>query len=47
MNSMNTLQAAIPGSIAMSVLLVLLSLFVIFLDRMWKKLPPDQPAVYA
>ena len=46
MNSMNTLQAAIPGTIAMSVLLVLFSVFVIFLDRMWKKLPSDQPAVY-
>ena len=46
MNSMNTLQAAIPGSIAMSVLLVLFAVFVVFLDRMWKKLPTDQPAVY-
>ena len=45
MNSMNTLQAAIPGSIAMSVLLVLFAIFVVFLDRMWKKLPTDQPAV--
>ncbi len=46
MNSMNTLQAAIPGTNAMSVLLVLFSVFAVFLDRMWKKLPADQPAVY-
>ena len=46
MNSMNTLQAAIPGTIAMSVLLVLFSVFAVFLDRMWKKLPTDHSAVF-
>lgn len=46
MNSMNTLKAAIPGSIAMSVLLVLFAVFAVVLDRMWKKLPAHQPAVY-
>jgi hypothetical protein len=30
----------------MSVLLVLFSVFAVFLDRMWKKLPTDHPAVY-
>jgi hypothetical protein len=46
MNSMNTLKAAIPWSIAMSILLVLFAVFAVVLDRMWKKLPADQPAVY-
>jgi membrane protease YdiL (CAAX protease family) len=46
MNSMNTLQAAIPGTIAMSVLLIHFSVFAVFLDRMWKKLPTDHSAVY-
>jgi membrane protease YdiL (CAAX protease family) len=46
MNSMNTLQVAIPGTIAMSVLLVLFAIFAILYDRMWKKLPANHPAVY-
>jgi membrane protease YdiL (CAAX protease family) len=46
MNSMNTLRAAIPGTSAMSVLLILFSVFAVVLDRMWKKLPTDEPAVY-
>ena len=39
MNSMNTLQTAIPGTDAGSVLLVLFAVFAVLIDRMWKKLP--------
>jgi membrane protease YdiL (CAAX protease family) len=46
MNSMNTLGTALPITIAGSVLLVLFAVFTILYDRMWKKLPTDQPAVY-
>jgi membrane protease YdiL (CAAX protease family) len=46
MNSMNTLQAALPFTNAGSVLLVALAIFAILSDRMWKKLPSDHPAVY-
>ena len=46
MNSMNTLQAALPFTDAGSVLLVAFAVFAILSDRMWKKLPADHPAVY-
>ena len=46
MNSMNTLQSVIPGTDAGSILLVLFAVFAVLVDRMWKKLPPDYPAVY-
>jgi membrane protease YdiL (CAAX protease family) len=46
MNSMNTLGAELPITIAGSVLLVLFAVFTVLYDRMWKKLPTDQPAVY-
>jgi hypothetical protein len=46
MNSMNALQASIPVTNAGSVLLVLFAVFAVFYDRMWKKLPTDDPAVY-
>jgi membrane protease YdiL (CAAX protease family) len=46
MNSMNTLQAALPFTNAGSVLLVALAIFAILSDRMWRKLPSDHPAVY-
>ena len=46
MNSMNTLQAALPPTNVGSVLLVAFAIFAILSDRMWKKLPSDHPAVY-
>jgi membrane protease YdiL (CAAX protease family) len=46
MNSMNTLQSALPGTSAGFVLLVLFAVFAVLYDRMWKKLPADHPAVY-
>ncbi|HEY5670022.1 MAG TPA: hypothetical protein VIS10_08465 [Anaerolineales bacterium] len=46
MNSMNTLQAALPPTDAGSVLLVAFAILAIFFDRMWKKLPSEHPAVY-
>jgi CAAX protease family protein len=46
MNSMNTLQAALPLTNAAFVLLVLFSVFAIVSDRMWRKLPADHAAVY-
>jgi membrane protease YdiL (CAAX protease family) len=46
MNSMNTLQAALPFTNAGSVLLVAFAILAILSDRMWKKLPSDHPAVY-
>ena len=46
MNSMNTLQTVIPGTNAGNLMLVLFAVFAILADRMWKKLPPDHPAVY-
>lgn len=46
MNSMNTLNTALPETNAANVLLILLSIFAVALDRMWKKLPADNPAVY-
>ncbi len=54
MNSMNTLQDAIPGTTVGSVLLVLFAVYAVASDRMWKRLPaprtraddmPDRPAV--
>ena len=46
MNSINTLGTALPVTNAGSVLLVLFAVFAILIDRMWKKLPSDHPAVY-
>jgi membrane protease YdiL (CAAX protease family) len=46
MNSMNTLGTVLPVTNAGSVLLVLFAVFAILIDRMWKKLPADHPAVY-
>jgi len=43
---MNTLQAVIPGTSAGNVLLVVSALFIVFYDRMWKKLPMDSLAAY-
>ncbi len=46
MNSMNVLGTALPMTSAVSVLLVLLAVFAVLYDRMWKKLPKDHPAAY-
>jgi hypothetical protein len=46
MNSMNTLQTAIPGTGAANILLVVFAVLAVLYDRMWKKLPTDYPAVY-
>lgn len=46
MNSINTLQEALPMTNAGFVLLVLFSILAILSDRMWQKLPADHPAVY-
>ena len=46
MNSMNTLQAALPPTNIGSILLVAFAILAILFDRMWKKLPSDHQAVY-
>jgi membrane protease YdiL (CAAX protease family) len=46
MNSMNTLGTVLPVTNAGSVMLVLFAVFAILVDRMWKKLPSDNLAVY-
>lgn len=46
MNSMNPLMGTFPISTAGNILLVSLAVIAIVYDRMWKKLPPDHPAVY-
>ena len=46
MNSINTLQTALPGTSAGFVLLVVFAVFAVLSDRMWEKLPADHPAVY-
>jgi membrane protease YdiL (CAAX protease family) len=46
MNSINTLQSALPGTSAGFILLVLFAVFAVLYDRMWEKLPVGHPAVY-
>jgi Na+-transporting NADH:ubiquinone oxidoreductase subunit NqrB len=46
MNSMNTLQTAIPVTDAARILLVAFAVLAVLFDRMWKKLPAYQHAVY-
>ena len=46
MNSMNPLMGIFPNTIVSNALLVGFALAVIFVDRMWKKLPKDHPAVH-
>lgn len=46
MNTMNVLGSVLPGTDAGNVLLVLFAIFAIFVDRMWKRLPLQNPAVY-
>ena len=47
MNSMNTVQASLPVTNAGSVLLVLFAVFAVLVDRMWKVLPSDHPAMHS
>ena len=42
----NTAQAFIPTCALLILTLSVSVLVMIFVDRMWKKLPPDHPAVY-
>ena len=46
MNSMNPLSAAFPITTAGSLLLVGLAVAVVIVDRMWRRLPEDHPAVF-
>lgn len=45
-SSMNSFGNFLPGTTASTILLVCLAIFAIVYDKMWKKLPPDHPAVY-
>jgi len=44
--ALNTVQAFAPFGNMLFLLLSVVALGVILVDRMWKKLPPDHPAVY-
>jgi len=46
MNSMNPLMGIFPVTTAGNVLLVVFAIAVVIVDRMWRKLPQDHPAVY-
>jgi hypothetical protein len=46
MNSLSPLMEIFPITTAGNILLVSLAMVAIVSDRMWKKLPPDHPAVY-
>lgn len=46
MNSMNPLMGIFPINTAGNVLLVAFAVVVVIVDRMWRKLPKDNPAVY-
>jgi len=46
MNSMNPLMGIFPMTAAGNVLLVVFAIVVVVVDRMWRKLPKDHPAVY-
>jgi len=43
---MNAIGNNLPFTPVSVILYVALAVFVIFYDRMWKKLPTDDPAVY-
>jgi hypothetical protein len=45
--AMNTFGDHFPVTDASTILLAALAVFAILNDRMWKKLPPEDPAVYA
>jgi CAAX protease family protein len=46
MNSMNPLMGVLPVSIAVTMLLIGWTVFAVVYDRMWQKLPLDNPVVY-
>jgi hypothetical protein len=46
MNAMNPLAGIMPITAAGNILLVGFALFVVFSDRMWRRLPADHPAVH-
>lgn len=46
MNSMNTLQTAIPRTDIGQILLVIFAVLAALIDRMWKKLPSGHPGAY-
>lgn len=46
MNSMNPLMGIFPITTAGNVLLVVFAVVVVIVNRMWRKLPKDHPAVY-
>jgi hypothetical protein len=43
---MNTTSIFLNASIGAYILLLVFTAFVILLDKMWKRLPPDSPAIY-
>jgi len=46
MNSMNPLMGIFPMTTAGNVFLIVFAIVVVIVDRMWRKLPKDHPAVY-
>ncbi len=46
MNSMNPLMGIFPITTAGNIMLVVFAIIVVIVDRMWRKLPKDHPAVY-
>jgi len=44
--AMNTTGSFLNGSLGALLLLLVFTIFVIVLDRMWKRLPADNPAIY-
>ena len=46
MNSMNPLMGIFPMTTVGNVFLVVFAIVVVIVDRMWRKLPKDHPAVY-
>jgi len=45
MNMMNPLMGVLPTTTVGTVLLVLFAMFAVIYDRMWRRLPVDNPAV--
>lgn len=43
--SMNTTGRFLPGTLGAIILLVVSMIFLVFIDKMWKKLPPGNPAL--
>jgi hypothetical protein len=43
---MNTTGNFLTASIGALILLVVFTVFVIMLDKMWRRLPADSPAIY-